>query len=1506
MTNFSRRGFLQAAGITAATIFLPRVPGGVLLGGLAHQTADAAEVTAAPGTAAAATSGLKGSATSDIIVVSRAEVAFVAYDLSKTDDDGKAAALAGVHVTVTSRYNGAQVEGTTGADGTVILNIEKLSEGYDGTTELTDFEFNGQIAATKDGYREFRTGRLRIDGASGVAVPTRPLDENPYAQLLSFNDCDAQYLPAVFARTPKNAETHTLAFEAYVPSGLLAAEDGAADASAGKLEFWAQTEGPDTLIDSATVQVEKNLATATLEGDYLRVSADNEHLIPADAPLYLKLILGQKVWRFSTTLQAVDGKVDEFESGKGELNICTEEGIDNGALVPKEFPALMGASKLSAWIPSSMLRFECSPYGTFLISVQSPNLGFVSDKGTRDGSRFGLQTKKELTDKSKKAFSQLKKSIDRYRDKMNSTDPDGSAIVRGQMTSALQITGSLQVAVLGQAPMIADDWALDLQGLAVGQVSVTISQDFIIVVVPVFVAFDFSAAIKVALGLGGRTKNGADPTNGMTWDYEKTGFTINTPVSAGLSAGLGFAGAFSVGVRGCAEISTNTVLGPTEKAGQSHAHFTASAASALEIVAQALLFKWNQKVVGKSWPNFYDNWKGGQKEEEVEVALPGGSPFSLGTANGQDVFLIEGDLADMNMTEEELLAMGVPVTQDELLGVTSLYEIFDFSSKGPSENKEQVIDVGNMQLTTFVDPQGNEPCAGSFIERYAYQDVVDRVVATFDAQPEFVAGVGTRWTSTLIEENTFSDPRIKVVQAGGASYVFRIAPVDYTVGGKEFVQNRLVVQTVSKQGSTYSLSQRKVIEFDLVADGVRRRDLCDYEFDVCACVGASSDVAGASDVAFRVLMVCGVRESGVAPDTVGEALSTTRICALSLDKDLRVKSAALTRPGYDENGKHAYSCPKIILAKNGGDGLTCFAAFIHRRASSAQALATSDAEKTLNIGVLLPYEMRLSLSQETQLSRGVVDIELLLGSEKMGATLWNACSVGCVVHDAPDSKAGPEDLCTDVYTFRRKGSGNGPESLAGMTPAQIAQTFADNPVEAELVQTVAGAPWTPALRAWPGHEGWLITRDNKLWQATFDESQNLQGDFSLKDVGPKEFAFKDFCVSQNGDFLYMAQNTDDMGLGQDGVSQEAHRVMACVFMAESERFTPAFAFAELENDKAIHGLTVLAQDGAGVLFATTEIVDFSKSKANLWMSQIPYIMVVDTIACGPVEPVTFLGRSNAFDVTIKNCGNVAISKLGVHLRTADNLPIGEATLTPSRESARQSIWWQPENQEDGQAAAASDAADPVLDPVGAGVLLPGQAGIYRVAIKLPDVWPVAGDDVDAGQARTILATANGVESVTWQALDEEAELVCVEQPAESAPQCLVEIAGEAQVSEELGLGDVALLDVDEDDGDGGDGAEDDESGKDDGGAGKDDGGAGKDDGPDGDGGGSGDGKVPGGGAESGAGGNAASQARKKVATPETGDDLPVMPLVLGAAGAAILAYERRRAANEPSDDNPRG
>ncbi len=1503
MTNFSRRGFLQAVGVTAATIFLPRVPGGVLVSGLTPQTADAAEVTAAPGTAA--TSDLKGSATSDIIVVSRAEVAFIAYDLSKTDDAGKAAALAGVHVTVTSRYNGAQVEGTTGSDGTVILNIEKLSEGYDGTTELTDFEFNGSITATKDGYREFRTGRLRIDGASGVAVPTRPLDENPYAQLLSFNGCDAQYLPAVFARTPKNNETHTLAFEAYVPSGLLAAEDGPADASTGRLELWAQAEDSDTLIDSAAVQVEKNLATGTLEGDYLRVSKDNEHLIPADVPLYLKLALGQKTWRFSTTLQAVDGKVDEFESGKGELNICTEEGIDNGASVPKEFPALMGSSKLSAWIPSSMLRFECSPYGTFLISVQSPNLGFVSDKGTRDGSRFGLQTKKELTDKSKKAFSQLKKSIDRYRDKMNSTNPDGSSIVRGQMTSALQITGSLQVAVLGQAPMIADDWALDLQGLAVGQVSVTISQDFIIVVVPVFVAFDFSAAIKVALGLGGRTKNGADPTNGMTWDYEKTGFTINTPVSAGLSAGLGFAGAFSVGVRGCAEISTNTVLGPTEEAGQSHAHFTASAASALEIVAQALLFKWNQKVVGKSWPNFYDNWKGGQKEEDVEVALPGGSPFSLGTTDGQDVFLVEGDLADTNMTEEELLAMGVPVTQDELLGVTSLYEIFDFSAGGPSENKEQVIEVGNMQLTTYVDPRGNEPCAGSFIERYAYQDVVDPVVATFGAQPEFAAGVGTRWTSTLIEENTFSDPRIKVVQVGGASYVFRIAPVDYTVGGQEIVQNRLVVQTVSKQGSTYSLSRRKVIEFDLVADGVRRRDLCDYEFDVCSCVGASSEFSGASDVVFRVLMVCGVRESGVAPDTVGEALSTTRICTLSLDKDFRVKSAALTRPGYDQNGKHAYSCPKIILAKNGGDGLTCFAAFIHRRASSDRVLATSDAEKTLNIGVLLPYEMRLSLSQETQLSRGVVDIELLLGSEKMGTTLWNACSVGCVVHDAPDSKAGPEKLRTDVYTFRRKRGGNGPESLAGMTPAQIAQAFADNPVEAELAQTVANAPWTPVLRAWPGHEGWLIVRDNKLWQATFDEDESQQADFSLKDVGPAEFAFKDFCVSSKGDFLYMAQNTDDMGLGQDAVSQEAHRVMACVFMAESERFTPAFAFAELENDKAIHGLTVLAQDGAGVLFAATEIVDFSKSKASLWMTQIPYIIVVDTIACEPVEPVAFLGRSNAFDVTIKNRGNVAISKLAVHLRTAGNSPIGEATLTPSRESVRQSIWWQPENQEDGQAAAASDAADPVLDPVGAGVLLPGQIGIYRVAIKLPDVWPVDGSDVDAGQARTILATANGIESVTWQLLDEEIELACVEQPAESAPQSSVEIAGEMQVNEELSRGDVALL-PDGGDGDGGgDGGSDGggDGGSDGGDGSGDGGGSGKEDGSEkGDD--SGKGDASGGRVENGSGNNATPQARKKVATPETGDDLSVMPLVFGVAGAAILAYERRRAANEiPENDS---
>lgn len=1428
--TITRRSLFQAAGLAAASILLPRVPGGVL----------------APAGALADEAGAAGTASrvqSTVILVSKGEVAFVAYDLAQVDEHGNAQPLAGVHVTVTSGFNGTVAEGTTNKSGLAILNIEALSEGYDGATELEECVFNGSVTATKDGYRVFKTGRLRIEGASGIAVPTRPADDaTPYATLLTFNDYDAQYLPATFVRTPKNTERHTLALELFVPDALLAK---ASSTGAATVELWA--DGGDAAIDAAPLALDGNATRATLTGDYLRDAADNARLIPAETTLYLLLRLGQQAWRLSTTLRATDGVVDEFTQGQGDFDLMAATNDEVNARMPGWFPALLGGSVLNMWVPKSLVMFEYSPYGHLMLGVTTPGLGFVREKGESDPKGFGLQERGEFKKELARRVSDGKACLARYRDSLLSTRPATSAICRMPLAASISVTAAAQLlATATFGDEVENGWAGSLEGVVVGTIDTSISENVLAGVVPVFVTFEFTASLRFALGIGLTSSAPNFTLADVDWSYDSTGLTIYTPVSAALTAGLGVAGVLSVGIRGVADFATKTVFGPAPT-GKKNVHFTASAGARLELAFQALLARWSFQLVGEDLQPFYDSWDNAD-------AIGGGtgptsgSPFSLGAAGGPDSFSFAGSAANGLSDLAQFLAAGTPVSQAELAASATVRQAGEKNAPAARLVSGTPEPVGNMELITFVDPENGTPTAGLVGEQFSFEDTRGPANVATESAPELAANGGIGATvDQRISEGVFSDPRVHAVGLAGKTFVFRIATVLYEGVG---ARTRLVAQELDGSGTT--LSEQRVIEFTTNRDDVSRQDLFDYEFDVCA---YDPEGTPATKPGFRILMVSGTRPAGDATGAA-EAMASTWVCALFLDASLKAYATTVTRPANKQVNAacHGYSNPKIILSSTDGRGVSHIAALIHRTADTPEGLVADDATVTLQLGVLLWQGMRLTLTQDIPLPSDIVDIDLQLRPDAPGCALYDACAVACVSQSR-----------TDVFTLRRTGEAMGGALAGNETKAQVSDALTRTPASVEVVQSVASAPAVAALRAWPGHEGWLFSSDGHLWHADFDDAETGASEFVTTDVGAGDFNFQDFFASANGSFLFMAQNRDveEKATSQsadddrDGQAGEFHRILASKLIGG--RFTLPFPFAELKH--AVHGLSCVRESATSATFIATEITSLAQSAADLWLIKVPCLKAASADACVLDGPVAYLGRENRFNVTVTNHGNVALAEAEVHLHAADDTPLAHAAVSFEAGNARRSVW-APDapgsGAEAAQAAAANVAnADPVLDPVGAGVLLPGQTGTYEVTFQLPEEWPATGEgtDEDGNEVRGIRAVTGRLTTHACDTTSVNLALASVEQPLEAARPSNLWLQEGATLDLELGRGDVTPV-----------------------GSGEESGGE----------------QRPGGsGNEKPMAPGAGDGNRKPAATPDTGDDASAaLPAMLGIAGAALLAYER--------------
>ena len=582
------------------------------------------------------------------------EVAIVAVDMASN----KRAPIEGAHVKITSNFNNLAIEGNTDKQGKVILNISSLSEASGKSAKPPRYEFDAQVEVTKSGYRVFRTGRMRVQGARGISVPTRKIESGvPYPSRVSFDDWDALYTDNEFCVTPKNDMRHTMQVEL----------ENLASSSAVKVMLYAD----DKEVASTTANASGGKCTASLQDQFLMTKA--RRVLPVGANYSIRYEQDGK--RYSAPLamktMAAAGGFDApgvnrnftlapfSELGSGDTHKGLQVTIPNGC-------PLVGGTAIQIWKPEfNNLDYGFDPFGFAYISFRTSEYGYKSKNGKVEGKAWQAHPKKTFQEQYDKVLGDTATNLMNTLNAMDKWSGIGSHVSLNRMFSAT---------VLAQISLAAK-WGDKQEGLFRvrfgGQIifAMNFSLTWQFLAGPVPMLFEFALNSSIAAGLNAA----ASTTSLFEWskyqiDYTNSSLSLTIDISPSISLGIGIKGALSISVKGSLTVTTMiamTKLPDNRPKDVTNPHMVLSLSAGTFVVIQFLFFTIPFKLPFKiNEPAFYDNWRGGYKSDyaplgtqaqadgELQAQADGESSISFeelleqAFADGEAYFLTDEDFEE--------------------------------------------------------------------------------------------------------------------------------------------------------------------------------------------------------------------------------------------------------------------------------------------------------------------------------------------------------------------------------------------------------------------------------------------------------------------------------------------------------------------------------------------------------------------------------------------------------------------------------------------------------------------------------------------------------------------------------------------------------------------------------------------------------------------------------------------------------------------------------------------
>ncbi|MBP3885812.1 MAG: hypothetical protein J6D54_12875 [Olsenella sp.] len=658
MPEISRRSFMELA--TGLLTSLPVLAGGLVLAPRqAHAEDDYTLQDQLAG---------KKSEYVIIDVVAPWEVGVMAVDITKGEErDGGLMyypPVAGAHVTVASRFNGKTAEGTTNENGVANIDVRELAVHEDGqdVNNLDDYYFNGSITVTRDGYREFRTALVVVQGGGGLQVPFHPLDaDGPYPYQASFDDWDALYTKNEFPMTPKNVEKHTIGAQMYgLPEagevtfelwvkGEKAARKRMQTTAGEKVQVGTRAEKvyvrtemrrqivdynfatgepyyadiPYDVYEDRSTPVYGRPASANFEGLFLQEGHKDQ--VPEGAQL--QLVVKQKghdPWVVSlgaTAEKCVGDEPAEDNSGKELSLINASNGsmgtnglMSTGQKWPNIIP-ILGGGGLNFWSPTLPVNVSATPTGFVQITADIPIWGYRNDKGNDEPHGWGHYSRQSV----QKQFDKKYDTMTKMAKKAQSLAGSPGKIKQLDLFKSVSFDINFQLIALGKWNKKKGLFQGEAAAQLVAGLDFTLTENFMAGPVPVLITFALDATLTFALQAAtyvNMEKNelpikAATDFSRWHFDFENTGFTMTFNITPTLSVGVGVRGVASVSIKGSITLTLFfCVPMGTQPKGLPSPHFAAGWSAQVSLVIELFLFTFNFTLFEQPFNNFYDNWNG--------------------------------------------------------------------------------------------------------------------------------------------------------------------------------------------------------------------------------------------------------------------------------------------------------------------------------------------------------------------------------------------------------------------------------------------------------------------------------------------------------------------------------------------------------------------------------------------------------------------------------------------------------------------------------------------------------------------------------------------------------------------------------------------------------------------------------------------------------------------------------------------------------------------------------
>ena len=649
---------------------------------------------------------------------------------------------------------------------------------------------------------------------------------------------------------------------------------------------------------------------------------------------------------------------------------------------------------------------------------------------------------------------------------------------------------------------------------------------------------------------------------------------------------------------------------------------------------------------------------------------------------------------------------------------------------------------------------------------------------------------GVRPTSDVIistdaageEQLVAGDPRMRVIDirtssSSGASTratcSFRIGTVNIEGTG---VRSRLIMTVLDASGDYASfIGLQRVIDFDIndIA-GVDHKDLFDYEFGLAFSQFTSKAGGVEANIdQIEIVLVSGKRSAGdstsiaaagtdlyftylqfYAQDLLAEDFSNPLYVQYSLPG-----SQVLTPESTTPDGVHNIS--NIYCVPMGNDSATngsLLVAFLDRKADSA-ANVFSDNKSLVTVR---PRFVLLATDQD-YVTVNIPDTTAL--DDRLNMNDFDFASV--IRMTLSPRIAGlytltlqaPSNSFFYVFDFDE----NGVFTTASQCPMLDPRSMSLIPwVEQDCFLTSfaneAYRSTAEFLRGGP--DTWDYTQWT-LQKASWHDTGSPAGSHVLyfEEIGPSGFNFSRFALNSSGTFLFWPEGrtgSDEIFYDENGERLEpvgtddaVYHIMACRVRKNDEgvlHFSDPFVAADVPHSMDQLAAVTTHDRYAPFEVLSSELVDTGETMtpsgssekvtlyhaARLWYTSVPNLQCCTVVGSACTLPAVPAGGTAKFDVTIRNDGNSFLSGCTLQMYRhdieidADQNPIRDAEgnyidhgVTPVNAAFK--LTFDENSLQASSYNPADDEGKPTdIEPDYA--LPPGKRSIYRVEVDIPEDW----------------------------------------------------------------------------------------------------------------------------------------------------------------------------------------